>query len=107
MAFYGNIIEYLKNHWTKYRLVCTHFDAFHMLSPNMDIIFNNFEIFDNFLQKIDMSSACDVAMESVNAFNSYYYLCTKQQQSGLIKAVPFNKHTCAVEDYGQVFTWLG
>ncbi len=40
----------LKNHWTKHRLVCTHFDAFCMLNPNMDMTFNNFEIFQNFMK---------------------------------------------------------
>ena len=32
-----NTTSYLKNHWTKHRLVCTHFDAFFMLIPNMDM----------------------------------------------------------------------
>ncbi len=41
---------YLKNHWTKHMLVCTHFDAFCMLIPNMDIKFKNSEIFKNFVK---------------------------------------------------------
>ncbi len=43
-----NIIGYLKNHWTKHRHVCTHFDAFSMLIPNMYIIFYTFKISENF-----------------------------------------------------------
>ncbi len=42
---YENITDYLKNHWTKHRLVRTHFDAFSILIPNMGIIFNNSDIF--------------------------------------------------------------
>ena len=49
---YENITSFLKNHWTKHRQVCTHFDPFSMLITNMDIIFYNSEIFDNFLRKI-------------------------------------------------------
>ncbi len=41
-------IGYLKNHWTKHRLVCTHFDSFFMLIPNMVTKFNKSEIFENF-----------------------------------------------------------
>ncbi len=33
--------DYLKNHWTKSRLVCIHFHVFSMLIPNIDIIFDN------------------------------------------------------------------
>ncbi len=40
---------YLKNHWTNHRLVCTHYDAFSMLIPNMCTIVNKSEIFDIFL----------------------------------------------------------
>ncbi len=39
-----NTTGYLKNHWTKHRLVCTHFNAFSMLILNMDAKCNNFEI---------------------------------------------------------------
>ncbi len=38
---YENTTGYLKNHWTKRRHVCTHFDAFSMLIPNMDEKYNN------------------------------------------------------------------
>ena len=41
---YGNTNYYLKNHWTKCGHVCTYFNAFSMLIPNMDIIFYNFVI---------------------------------------------------------------
>ena len=30
-----NLRGYLKNHWTKYRLVCTQINAFFMLNPNI------------------------------------------------------------------------
>ncbi len=43
-----NITGYLKNHWTKHRLLCIHFDALRMLIPNMVAICNNFDVFDNF-----------------------------------------------------------
>ena len=38
---FENITGYLKNHWNKHRLVCTHFDAFSMLISNMGAIFKN------------------------------------------------------------------
>ena len=44
-------IGYLKNHLTKHRLACTHFDTFFILIPNMDIKFNNFEFFKILSQK--------------------------------------------------------
>ncbi len=44
-----NITCYLKNHWTKHGHVCTHFDAFSMLIPNMDMTRNNSKIFENFI----------------------------------------------------------
>ncbi len=40
-----NSICYLKNHWSKHRLVCTHFDAFFILIPNMAMKSINFVIF--------------------------------------------------------------
>ena len=43
--------DYLKNHCTKHRLVCTHFDAFSMLIPNMGTKYISSEIFENFLDK--------------------------------------------------------
>ncbi len=43
-----NITAYLKNHWTKHRDVCTHFDAFSMLILNMDMKCNISEIFEHF-----------------------------------------------------------
>ncbi len=46
---YENITDYLKNHWTKHRLVCTHSDAFFMLIPNMYIIFKVYENSVNFM----------------------------------------------------------
>ena len=39
-----NCWGYLKNHWTNTRLVCTHFNAFFLLNPNMIIKFE-FDIF--------------------------------------------------------------
>ena len=47
----ASVTGYLKNHWTKHRLVCTHFDAFFILIPNMGIICGNFEIVENFMKK--------------------------------------------------------
>ncbi len=41
-----NITGYFKNHWTKHRHVCTHFDAFSMLMLNMGTSINNSEIFE-------------------------------------------------------------
>ncbi len=38
---YKNITGYLKNHWTRHRLVCTHFDEFSMLIPSMGTISYN------------------------------------------------------------------
>ncbi len=49
MPIFGqNLIGYLKNHWTKHRLVCTHSNAFFMTIPNMFKTFNDSE----FLKKI-------------------------------------------------------
>ena len=42
---YENTTGYLKNHWTKHRLACIHFDAFFMLMASM---ITNIEQFRNF-----------------------------------------------------------
>ena len=52
-----NTTRYLKNHYTKHRLVCTHFDAFSMLMPDMEIIFNNSEIFKKKFKKKERKNA--------------------------------------------------
>ncbi len=41
---YEDIPGYLKNHWTKHGLVCTHFNAFCMWIPNMSTIFYDSEL---------------------------------------------------------------
>ena len=46
---YDNTTEYLKNHWTKHRLVCTRF-AFPMLIPIMSIKFKNSKIVENLFE---------------------------------------------------------
>ncbi len=46
-----NALGYFKNHWTKHRLVCTHFDAFSMYISNMDTTVNFSEIFEIFIKK--------------------------------------------------------
>ena len=48
---YENITGCFKNHWTKHRLVCTHFAPVSKLIPNMGTFFNNSDIFTNFLEK--------------------------------------------------------
>ena len=61
------IIGYLKNHWTKHRLVCTHFDAFSMLNPNMDMICDISEIFEFFYETFYVSSPLNIhPCEGVN-----------------------------------------
>ncbi len=50
--FYENITLDFKNHCTKHRLACTHFDAFSMLIPNMDIKVNISEIFEKCYEKL-------------------------------------------------------
>ncbi len=63
---YENITGYLKNHWTKHRLVCTHSDAFSMLMPNMGTTLSNSEIFENFSgKKIKVLIVFDSHAESV------------------------------------------
>ncbi len=56
---YENITGYLKNHWTKHRLVCIHFDAFSEQIPNMDVKFNNSEFFWKQILKIKVFAALD------------------------------------------------
>ena len=51
-----NTTGYLKNRWTKHRLVCIHFDLFHKLIPDMDTILNISEIFECFSDKIIVSA---------------------------------------------------
>ncbi len=46
---YENITGYLKNHWTKHRLVCIYNDEFSMQLSDMGVIFYNSGIFENFL----------------------------------------------------------
>ncbi len=41
-----NITGYLKNHWTKHRLVCIHCDAFFTLIPNIDMIHTISEFYE-------------------------------------------------------------
>ena len=55
-----NTTGYLKNHWTKHRLVCTHFDdAFSMLIPNMDTVFQNYQNYEHFLKNVtDTAKDC-------------------------------------------------
>ncbi len=64
---YVNTTGYLKNHWTKHRLVCTHFDAFSMLIPNMGAKCNNFEIFKQFSAKLWCSLHVMVTWQRVNS----------------------------------------
>ncbi len=45
------ISDYLKNHWTKHRHVCTHFYAFSLPTPNKDMKCNISEFFENFMKK--------------------------------------------------------
>ncbi len=47
---YENITSSLKNHWTKHRHVCIHFDAFSMLIPNMDIKLTFLFVLDNIMK---------------------------------------------------------
>ncbi len=42
---YESISDHFKNHWTKHRLVCAHFDAFFMLIPNMGTFVEKFQLF--------------------------------------------------------------
>ncbi len=60
-----NHTGYLKNHWTKHRLVCIRSYAFSMLIPNMVIILNNSEM-NFFLTKMKVSIRLDRFLERVN-----------------------------------------
>ena len=51
--------DYLKNHWTNTRLVCTHFNAFFMLNPNMVIKIKFKIIFENVVN-FGLSSALNI-----------------------------------------------
>ncbi len=55
---YENITGYLKNHWTKHRLACTHSDQFSKAIPNMTPKLNNFEIFEKFSDKKNETIDC-------------------------------------------------
>ncbi len=48
-----NNTGYLKNHWTKHWLVCTHFDAFLMLNLKMNINIKNSTIFGSSTKKLN------------------------------------------------------
>ena len=57
---------HFKNHLTKHRHVCTHFDAFSKLIPNMDMNFNNSGICYKIFDKLDMSyHAIDICVQKV------------------------------------------
>ena len=58
ILYLNNIIRYMKNQWTKHRVVCTHSDAFSMLISNMGIISNNFEFFENCLTRNRTCCTC-------------------------------------------------
>ncbi len=45
---YENLTGYLKNRYTKHRLVCTHSEAFFMLILNIGMSISNFEFFEFF-----------------------------------------------------------
>ena len=61
--YHGVLSKYIfKNRLTKHRLACTYFDVFFMLIPNMDIKFNNSEIFGVPMTKNDaFFHACTAA----------------------------------------------
>ena len=60
---YENITSYLKN--TKHRHVCTHFDAFCMLMPNMGMKCIISEIFENLMKKIVRDDQVGVQVDGV------------------------------------------
>ncbi len=67
---YENIVDCVKNHRTNRWLVCTHFDAFFMVIPNMDITINKFWNFWivtllMFLLKIDHFTIVNTRMENI------------------------------------------
>ena len=58
-------IGYFKNHWTKHKLVYTLFDVFVLLIPNMSMKFDNFDLFENFDEKIKLLYDIFLAQKSV------------------------------------------
>ena len=46
-----NITGYIKNHWIKHKLVCTHFDPFSILIPNMSSLFDKMKFLTTFFGK--------------------------------------------------------
>ena len=74
--FRNNITYCLKNHWTKYRLVCIHFDAFSMLIPNMGTIMTNSGFFFNILKTnegFNCTRRPGMWRELVNSFPSIHW----------------------------------
>ena len=65
---YEKTIDYLKNHWTKHRLVCKHSDAFSIPIPNMGTILNNSEFFWKFSEKMNMLTALDSHVMRVQVY---------------------------------------
>ncbi len=53
--FMKYITCYIKNHWTKYRLVCTNFDALSMLIPDMYTNCDISKIFEKNYEKFDVA----------------------------------------------------
>ncbi len=66
-----NIIDYLNNHWTKARLVCTCFDWFFVLMQNMDMIDANFVFWKYFILKF-VESVLDQRVKSARWVCSIY-----------------------------------
>ena len=55
-----NITGYLKNHWAKQRHVCTHFDAFPTLVPNMDMKYTISDLVLKMLRKCSVLTPLDI-----------------------------------------------
>ncbi len=111
MSCFWNITGYLKYSWTKHWLVCIPFAAFSMLIPNMGTIFNNFEIFDQFLDKINYLHSTTVLRElSVNNYLSMKCLLWQIMSSKTIH-LHVNSHnedhplTIWYELMNSVITW--
>ncbi len=51
-----------KNHWANDRLVCTHFDAFYILIPNMDTKCKISEISKKIMKNISVNSTRQLAI---------------------------------------------
>ena len=62
LTFQGYLINYLTNT----RHVGTYLNVFLMVIPNMDMKFQNVDIFDRICQILNLSSALACRMESVN-----------------------------------------